>query len=159
MLLKLTDQPHKHTIPVFGATIQYAKLAYMSNKINDDGKTFIQQVTVTFLYYARALYPTMMVSLSAIASSQAAPTKVTMDKSKYFLDYTASHPDAIISCVTSEMVLAAHSDASYLTKPKARSRVCGNFFMSNNAANPAKNGVVLTISKIIKNVMTSPADA
>ena len=27
MLQKLTNQPHKHTIPVFGATIQYAKAA------------------------------------------------------------------------------------------------------------------------------------
>ena len=51
-LQKLTDQPHKHTIPVFGATIQYAKAAYTPNKLNDANKAFVQQVNGTFLYYA-----------------------------------------------------------------------------------------------------------
>ena len=51
-LRKLTDQPHKHAIPVFGDTIKYAKAADTSNKLDDDSKKFIQQVTGTFLYYA-----------------------------------------------------------------------------------------------------------
>ena len=69
----------------------------------------------------------MMVALSAISSRQATPTEATMDKAKYFLDYVESHLDAILSYSASDMVLAAHSDASYLTKPKARSR-SGGFF-------------------------------
>ena len=80
------DQPHKHTIPVFGATIHYAKAADTSNKMDDNGKTFLQQVTGNFLYYAQAVDPTIMVALSAISSSQAAPTEETMEKAQYFLD-------------------------------------------------------------------------
>ena len=79
-LQKLTDQPHKHTIPVFGAIIQYAKAADTSKKIDDNGKKFIEQVTGNFLYYAQAVDPKMLVALSAIASSQAAPIEATMDK-------------------------------------------------------------------------------
>ena len=101
----------------------------------------------------------MLVDLSSIASSQAAPTEAKMEKANYFLYYAASHPDAILSYNASDMVLVAHSDASYLTKPKDRSRAGGNVFMSNNAANPANNRAVLTIAQIIKNVMTSEADA
>ena len=60
-LQKLTNQPHKHTIIVFCATIKYEKVADMSTKLDDNGKKCIQQVTSTFLYYARAVDPKMMV--------------------------------------------------------------------------------------------------
>ena len=74
-LQKLTDQPHKHTIPVFDATKKYAKAVDTSNKLDDDGKTFIQQFTGTFLYYAWEVDPRMLVSHSAIASSQESQTE------------------------------------------------------------------------------------
>ena len=64
----------------------------------------------------------MLVALNAIASIQAAPKEATMDKAKYFLDYAASHPDAILSYSASDMVIGAHIDAYCLTKPKARGR-------------------------------------
>ena len=159
MLQKFTDQPHKHTIPVFGAIIQDEKAVETSNKLDDDSKKFIKQVTGTYLYYARAVEPKMMISLSEISSNQEALTEETIYKAKYFLGYAESHPDVILSYSASDMVLAAHIDALYLTKPKARSRAGGNFFMSNNTAKSANNGAVLTIAQIIKNVTTSAADA
>ena len=82
-----------------------------------------------------------------------------MEKCKLFMDYASTHPDAIITYRASEMVLAAHSDASYLIEPKARSRAGGHFFMSNNTTFPPNNGAVLNIAQIIKNVMTSAAEA
>ena len=86
-LQKLTDKPHKHTIPVFRATIKYAESGDTSKNLNEDRKKFMQQVTGTFLYYAPAVDPTIMVALSEISSSQAAITEATRDKAKYFLDY------------------------------------------------------------------------
>jgi hypothetical protein len=59
----------------------------------------------------------------------------------------------------SDMVLARHSNASYLSKSKARSQAGGHFFMSNNTAKPPNNGAILTIAKIIKAVMSSAAEA
>jgi hypothetical protein len=53
----------------------------------------------------------------------------------------------------SDMVLVGHSDASYLSKLKVRSRVGGHFFMSNNTAKPPNNGAILTIAQIIKALM------
>jgi hypothetical protein len=55
------------------------------------------------------------------------------------------------------MVLAGHSDASYLSETNARSRAGGHFFMSNNDAVPPNNCVVHTIAQIIKAVMSSAA--
>ena len=101
----------------------------------------------------------MLVALSAIASEQASPTKQTMEKTKKFLDYVTSHPDAILTFSASNMVLNVHSDASYLTEPKARSRAGGHFFLSDNSEDPRDNGAVLNTAQIIKNVMSSAAEA
>jgi hypothetical protein len=57
------------------------------------------------------------------------------------------------------MVLAVHSNASYLSKPSACSHVGGNFFCSANSDNPPNIGAVLNISKILKAVMSSAAEA
>ena len=59
----------------------------------------------------------------------------------------------------SDMVLVEQSDASYLSETKARSRVRGHFFMSNNSADTPNNDAVLAIVQIIKNVMSSAAEA
>ena len=58
------------------------------------------------------------------------------------------------------MVLAVYSDASYLSKSKARSRVGGYFFMSSDVPIPPDgNGAVLTVAQIIKAVMSPAAEA
>ena len=57
------------------------------------------------------------------------------------------------------MVLAVHSNASYLSEPNARSRVGGHFFLSNDDTIMPNNGAVLTVAQIIKTVMSSAAEA
>eukprot|EP00804_Cyclotella_cryptica_P024346 CCRYP_015313-RA/>CCRYP_015313-RA protein AED:0.39 eAED:0.35 QI:0/0/0/1/0/0.2/5/0/357 len=74
------------------------------------------------------------------------------------LDYALSHPNAGVTYQASDMILAAHSDASYLSNQSARSSA-GNFFLSENDHYPNNNGAVLTISQIIKVVMSSAAEA
>ena len=56
------------------------------------------------------------------------------------------------------MVLAVHSDVSYLSETKARRISGGHFFCSANEIYPANNGATLTVSQIIKVVMTSAAE-
>ncbi len=94
----------------------------------------------------------MLTALSSIASNQAEPTEETMDNIKLFLDYAASHQDDILTYQASDMVLIVHSDASYLSEPKARSRAGGHFFMSSNVVNPHNNSAVLNIAQLIKAV-------
>ena len=81
-LRKIMDQPHKHALQVYGAKIQYAKSEDKYVKLGKEDKLFIQQVTSTFLYYARAVDRTMLVALSAIAWDQASPTEETTRKTK-----------------------------------------------------------------------------
>jgi hypothetical protein len=75
------------------------------------------------------------------------------------LDYAASQEEAILTYRASDMKLAIHSDASYLSEPKARSRAGGHMFMAGNEDIPINNGAVLNISQIIKAVMSSAAEA
>ena len=57
------------------------------------------------------------------------------------------------------MILAVHSDSSYLSKPKARIRAGGHFFLSSNTQIPANNGAILNTAHIIKDVMPSATEA
>ena len=157
--IKPQYQPHPHTIPSYGATVQYAKHNDQSPAASKDEEKFIRQVVGVLLYYARAVDPTLLVALSTLASAQAAPTAHTMSLVKWLLDYVATQPDAIITYKKSNMILAVHSDASYLSEANARSRVGGHFFCSENTDDPSDNGAVHTISKILKAVMSSAAEA
>ena len=82
-----------------------------------------------------------------------------MRQTKQLLDYLATQDDAIITYNASAMKLAVHSDASYLSEPKARSRAGGHFFLSNGANIPQNNGAILNIAHIIKHVMSSATEA
>ena len=47
------------------------------------------------------------------------------------LNYLATHDDAKVRFYASDMVLNIHSNASYLTEPKAKSRLAGYFFLGS----------------------------
>ncbi len=116
---KPQHQPHQHTIPTYGATVQYAKPTDISNPLAKEDKKFIQQVIGTLLYYGRAVDATILVALSALASAQSAPTEDTMQRTRHLLDNVATLPNSIISYAKSNMILGVHSDVSYLSEPKA----------------------------------------
>jgi hypothetical protein len=82
-----------------------------------------------------------------------------MRQTLQLLDYLAMQEDAIISYHVSDMVLAVHSDASYLSEPKACSRAGGHFFLSSDTTVPPNNGAVLNIAHIFKNVMSLATEA
>jgi len=82
-----------------------------------------------------------------------------MQRTRHLLDYVATHPDAIVSYAKSNMILSVHSDASYLSEPKARSRAGGHFFLSDGTDESPNNGAILNTSQIIKSVMSSAAEA
>ena len=101
----------------------------------------------------------MLTALSSLAAEQANPTKRTMEKTLQFLDYAASQNDAVVTYHKSDMILAVHIDASYLSEPKARSRAGGHFFFSENDKDPKDNGALHIVVKIIKQFVLSAAEA
>ena len=63
------------------------------------------------------------------------------------------------------MQLHIHSDASYLSEPKARSRAAGYFFLDGkddprpDSPPPPNNGPIHILCEILRNVMASAAEA
>ncbi len=144
---------------MYGEKIQLANPLDTSPPLDKSGKKFIQEVMGVFLYLAQAVDSTMLTALSLLASKQAAPTERTMQKCLQFLDYAASQEDAIVTYRASNMRLAIHSNALYLSEPKACSKAGGHMFMAGNEDIPINNNAVLNISQIIRAVMSSAAEA
>jgi hypothetical protein len=90
-----------------------------SPPLSKEDKKYVQEVVGTFLYYARCVDRTMLTALGSVVTQQANPTKNTMIKVKQFLDCASTHPDAIVTYHASDMVIAAHSDAPYLSEANA----------------------------------------
>jgi hypothetical protein len=139
--------------------VQYAKAIDASPVATKNKEKYIHQVIGILLYYGRAVNSTILVGLSSLAAAQAKPTQQTLSLVKWLLDYAATNPDAILTYIKSNMLLAVHSNASYLSKPSACSRVGGHFFCSADVDDPPNNRAVLNISKILKAVMCSAAEA
>jgi hypothetical protein len=156
---RLQFSPHPHVAPTYGAKTQFVEPEVQSAPLNKEGQKYVQAVVGTLLYYSRAVDPTMLVALNAIATQQASPTERTMDRVRQLMDYASSQEEAVLTYHASDMVLAIHSDAGYLNESKSRSRAGGHFFLSSDVQNPPNNGTVLTIAQIIDAVMSSAAEA
>ena len=158
--LKIQNSPHPHVATNYGAKAQYVEPVEVSPPLDKEKQKYVQAVVGTLLYYSRAVDPTMLVALNAIATQQASPTEKTMERVKQLLDYAASQEEAVLTYHASDMILAVHSDAGYLNEIKSRSRAGGHFFLSNNnVPYPPNNGAILTIAQIIDAVMSSAAEA
>jgi hypothetical protein len=156
---KLQHSPYP-SIPIqYGAKKQYATQGSTAPLLDNKAKGFIQQVCGKFLFLGQAVDSTLLCLISAIASQLSKPTTDTMQQKVQLLDYLAAQEDAVLSYHASDMVLAVHSNASYLSEPKARSRARGHFFLSSDTTIPPNNGAVLNIAHIIKNIMSSVTEA
>jgi hypothetical protein len=160
-LKKPQHAPHTHNTITYGATQQLPTPEDRSDPASEPQKKCIQKVTGTLLFYARAVDPTMLMPLSTIATAQSTATQHTIHATNHILDYCATHPDATITYRASNMLLKIHSDASYLAKPKARSRGGGHYYLGDKPSStpePAQ-GPLLNRSNVIRNVMGSAAEA
>ena len=86
-----------------------------SPPLTKNDNTYIQKAVVSYLYYARAIYMTILHVLSEIALQQANPTKKILLIVAQILDYMTMKPNAKIRFQASDMIINIHSDASYLT--------------------------------------------
>jgi len=101
-------------------------------------------------------------AISELSSQQAAPTENTNRRVNQFLDYMWTHPDDISRYRASDMIRNVHSDALYLSAPKARSRAGGYFFLGSlpRDGDPIRlNGAIHITCTILKLVAASAAEA
>jgi len=173
--IKKLLQKNKHKMPIkpqhcpytpapkqYGTKAQAPLPVNISPRLSDEEIKEIQRIDGSIFYYTRAVDITVLMALSSIASEQTQGTTNTMAKAKQLLDYLVTNPDATIRFRVSDMILNVHSDASYLSETKARSRACGHFFMgwSPKDKDPIKlNGAFFTLCTILRFVVASAAEA
>jgi hypothetical protein len=154
--------PHAAPPRQFGATAQEPVKHDTTPTLAPDRIKRIQQIVGTVMYYARAVDVTTLVALSSIAAEQAQATEQTEKHVHQLLDYLHTHQDATIRYVASDMVLNIHSDASYLSEARARSRLGGTYFFGSLPQNGKAiflNGPVHVHAGICKFVVASAAEA
>jgi hypothetical protein len=75
------------------------------------------------------------------------------------MDYLITQEPAVLTYRKSDMMLAVHSNASYLNEEEAQSQAGGHHFLSEDIPPPPNNGAIHNVFKIIKGVMSSAAKA
>ena len=158
--------PHHWSLPSYGKQPQLV-LIDKSKSLNKIQTRLVQSISGAFLYYGRAVDPTILPALTDIASAQSKPTEHTMQACHMLMNYLYTYPNAKIRFSKSNMILYVDSDAAYLVLPQARSRIAGHFALGDippkyplvpNPTHPA-NGPLLTICRRLRNVVSSAAEA
>jgi hypothetical protein len=125
--------PSKYVTPIYGAKTQFItrdETPLLSAK----QCTNIQKITVSVLYYVRAVDPTVLMPINDIAIDPTKATEKTQVAANQLLDYLATHPNATIRYHKSDMILHIHSDPYYLSVYHARSILGGLFYCGNKPA-------------------------
>jgi hypothetical protein len=113
---ELQHAPYSIAPIQYGAKKQYTTQELKAPLLDNKAKHFIQQVCGKFLFISRAVESTRLCPISAIASQSSKPTEDKMQQTLQLLDYLATQEDAILSYHASNMVLAVHSNTSYLSE-------------------------------------------
>ena len=74
--------------------------------------------------------------LNSLAAVQTKPKIETAKQITQFLNYSATHPDAVIEYRRSVMIIHIYLDAYYISEPEARSRAGGYFFLGPKPNTP-----------------------
>ena len=133
------------TLPLQAKTIHYgAKVQRMeedkSPPLTPDQIKCVQKIVGTLLYYGRAVDSTLLTALSAITARQSNGTQAVAEECHQLIDYVATHPDTGIRYHACDMILAVHTDASYLSELGGKSRAAGHFYLTNPIRSLVRNG-------------------
>jgi len=114
---KKTHSPFPYTPP------SYTKIQYASQKdpssLPQEKITYVQKVAGSLLYFAHSLDSLLLAGLNNIAIDISTADETTLANVNHMLNYVATNPNPMILFKRSNMILKAHSDASYLCAPKA----------------------------------------
>lgn len=127
--------------------------------LDDIGIKHIQAVVGSLLYYAQAVDNKLLATHSTISAQQAKATQRTVAAIDQLLDYVATYPANGTTYCSSGMMLATYSDASFLIENGFHSKAGAQIYLTENDPILQQNGLVHTISQILKFVMASVVGA
>jgi hypothetical protein len=143
----------------FGQTTQLTHVDPYSPPLSTEGIKRNQGIIGALLYYARIVDNKLLATLSTLSSQQATTTKATSNDINQLLDYLATYPDNGTTYCARDMILCAHASAGFHNESKGCSQASAHIFVSKNNPFPKHNGLVLSISQIMKFVISSADEA
>ena len=149
--IKASSTPSVYSPPNYKSTAQTATVD-SSPLASSTQQHELQVVVGTLLYYARTVDPTILTAVHELGSVQARPTLNDMKKLERLLQYVSSHQNHGLRFHASCMQLQIQSDASYLSRTKARSVAGGMHYLGSTEL---INGPFYCMSKIISCVVSS----
>jgi hypothetical protein len=153
--IKGADSPIIYIPPKYGKFQQEVHPDVPSESLTDAELKEMQEIVGVFLFYSRAVDPTMLTAINKIASRQSKPTSLIKQEIERFLQYANKWPDATMRIRASNMKLVCHSDGSYLSESEARSRAGGILFLGDCGDSEIPNAPICFLSVIIKTVVSS----
>jgi hypothetical protein len=99
--------------PLYGRQVQYVPKVNQLPILDTKGTRLVQSKVGTFLYYGRAVEPTILVALNEIGIDQSKPTQNTVDQLDMLMDYLATYPNGALRFYAGTIQLKAESDASH----------------------------------------------
>jgi hypothetical protein len=156
------NSPYLPPEPRFGKAAQEPEPADTAPRLDDKGKTRIQKIVGSFLYYGWAVDITILKALNLPARQQSKPTQTTAKRTEHLLDYLATHPRAVIRYYASDIILNVHSDASYFNEPDGRSTARAHYFLDHMTRDNQPiilNGAIYTLCTVLKHIAASAAEA
>ena len=158
-LSKPQHTSHKHTPIHFGTTIQMTSTDTLLPLTMDKIKQ-VWEIVGTLLYYSQAIDSTMAATIGfSIAAHQSCRTEDVLAASHQLLDCAATHFTATIQYLASDVILAVHSDASYLSKYNSKSRTAGHYYLTKAHNETFNNREIISLSTIIKHVVALASDS
>jgi hypothetical protein len=148
------ESPLIYTPPVYGNKYSQVEYRDESPPASDDDIIWLQTGIGKLGYIGLAVDHLILPAVSKLASAQRAPTQQTMKDMRRLLQYVATHPNPMLVYRKGSMQLVAHTDASFMSESRCRSRTADYLYLSANgpssiAEHPDINGAVICTSTII----------
>jgi hypothetical protein len=154
--IKGASTPSVYSPPNYRCPTAQTATVDLSPLASSEQQHELQVVVGTLLYYARTVDPSILTAVHELGSVQSRPTTNDLRKMERLLQYVSTHQQYGIRFHASSMQLQIQSDASYLSRTRARSVLGGLHYLGSE---DAINGPIFCTSKIISCIVTSAAEA
>ena len=162
--------PYTHVKPNYGSKVHLTFPEDRAAPLPPKDVKRPEQISGSLLFYRRAIDSSLLTALGTLTSAQMNATTDTGAALTKIINYCASNPVTVIHFHKIGMVLYVSSDASYLSKPKARRCASGHFYLSSNPKDthkaptpkdtmPPMNGAIHAHNSIMGNVLSSAMEA
>ena len=158
MPVKTQISPHRCRDITYVSKVQQALEEDSYPALDENGVLQVQLIVGALLYYARTVNNKLLVALSAIGAHQSSAIEKTLKVINQLLYYYVTYPDDGTVYRSIDIILTAHSDSGLNNETKSRIIAGAHIFLSDNEPITRWNGPILTITQIMKYVLSSEAE-